>query len=439
MQRRKFLSYSALSPAALAGPEGAAPARAGVPIRSLAGMTLEKLRESYRRELFDEFLPFMDRHIIDHELGGFCCNADRDGTRLSGDKVTWYQGRGAWVYTFLYRHFGRDERYLTVARQTLGFLDRTRPNEPGAARPVKYSREGKALTGPDAEVYGDLFVAECLVEWAAATGEMARWEEAKRILKERLGAYDQDHYAPQAGVTYFGPDEPGFPGARIQGVWMIVMRLITQMARVRPDAELESISNRCVEAILERHYNPEWRMNWEMLNHDFSRPPAPYDQLCCIGHSMETLWMVMDEALRRKDDALFDKAAARFRYHVEVAWDRVYGGVFDNLRDVDRNLFQPVKALWAQLEVLIGALLLVEHRNDPWAREVFTRLYGEVQEKFSLRQRGLPLYIFNCDRKVTFERHAVRIENYHLPRYLMLSLLSLDRMIERRKKSRRGA
>jgi hypothetical protein len=35
--------------------------------------------------------------------------------------------------------------------------------------------------------------------------------------------------------------------------------------------------------------------------------------------------MVMDEAVRRKDKALFDRAAALFQRHCEAS-DRVYGG-----------------------------------------------------------------------------------------------------------------
>ncbi len=38
--------------------------------------------------------------------------------------------------------------------------------------------------------------------------------------------------------------------------------------------------------------------------------------------------MLLDEALRLQDQALFATLAERFRRHVEVAEDRVYGGVF---------------------------------------------------------------------------------------------------------------
>jgi len=398
------------------------------PLMAAAELPVASLRDQLHRELFRELIPFFDRHIIDHELGGFCCNADRDGTRLSGDKVTWYQGRGLWVYAFLYRHFGREQRYLDVAAKTLRWLERTRPRDPRTLRPIRYDREGRAITPPDPEVYGDLFVAEGLAEYSAATGERGYWDEAKRLALLAMEVYDRPDYAPRVGVTYLGPNAPPIPGARVQGVWMIVMRLATQMLRQREDADLERLARRSTGAIMGPHYNPEWRLNRELLLHDFSVPPNEYARQAYVGHAMETFWMVMDEALRRKDAALFDQAADRFRNHVEVARDRVYGGVLENLIDVDRAVWGMEKSLWCHLEVLLGALMLVEHRRDSWAAALFNDIYANVQEKWSLRGRGLPLYIFNTDRKVTFERHAVRIENYHLPRFLMLALLSLDRI-----------
>jgi len=49
-------------------------------IGHLAGRTLEDLREEYRHWLFDDFLPFMDKYVIDYQYGGFICEVDRDGT-----------------------------------------------------------------------------------------------------------------------------------------------------------------------------------------------------------------------------------------------------------------------------------------------------------------------------------------------------------------------
>ncbi|MEZ5367104.1 MAG: hypothetical protein R2748_33400 [Bryobacterales bacterium] len=52
------------------------------PANTLAGRTLPELRGLYHADLFDDFLPFLDAHVIDHERGGFMCNTDRNGVNL---------------------------------------------------------------------------------------------------------------------------------------------------------------------------------------------------------------------------------------------------------------------------------------------------------------------------------------------------------------------
>jgi mannose/cellobiose epimerase-like protein (N-acyl-D-glucosamine 2-epimerase family) len=399
-------------------------------VTSIAGLPLAGLRDFYRAELFEQMVPFMDRYLVDREYGGFCCHADRDGTLLSTEKVTWYVARGAWVYSFLYSHFGRNQEYLDVARQAVEFLMRAQPADAGATWPKRFTREGKPLTPPDPEIYGDLFLAEGLTAYAAASGEDRWLRMAKEILLKCLRIYDSPGYAPLIGQTYLGPEGRPFPGARVLGVSMVVLRLASQMLEVKPDPEVLALANGAIEAIFKRHLNPEFGLMNELLLHDSSRPPNEYAQLVYAGHAIETMWMVMYEALRRGDSALWSEAARQFRRHVEVAWDDVYGGVFRNLRDVDGNAWDVDKVLWEQLEVLIGCLCMVENGSDRWASETFWRMFQYVRDHFRLERHGLPLYQFTGDRKVTFTPHSDRIENYHLPRYLMLCLLAVERMLE---------
>lgn len=393
-------------------------------------MTLAQLRHQYRYDLFEDFLPFMDRYVIDHELGGFRCETDRDGANLTQNKTTWFEGRGIWVYSFLYDHFGRDPRHLEVARKSVEFVLRAQPRGEDELWPRSFSREGRPLTPPATEIYGDLFIAEGLAEYSKATGEGKYRELAREIVLKCVRIYDRPDHNPEIGQAHLGTKSVAFPGARIQGAWMVLIRILSQMLEARADPELEDIIARAIDAVMNRHYNPEFGLNNELLNHDLSRPAGEYAQLVYTGHSIEALWMILYEALRRKDQALFDTAAERFRRHVEVSWDDVYGGVFHVLRNVDQNIWSLDKVLWAQAEVLIGCLLLFEHTGDPWARDTFGKMYTYVREKFPLKRHGYALWMHQGDRKVTFERHSTRVENYHHPRHLMLNLLSVERMMD---------
>lgn len=140
--------------------------------------------------------------------------------------------------------------------------------------------------------------------------------------------------------------------------------------------------------------------------------------------------MVMDEAVRRKDRSLYDLAVKRFKRHIEVAWDDVYGGVFRCLENVDKNIWQVDKVLWEQAEVLIGTMNMIEHTADPWAFDWFEKTYNYVIENYPLQKYGYPLWNVGGDRKMTFVKESERVENYHHPRHLMLNIMSLERIIK---------
>jgi len=440
MKRRRFLG-SSLGAAALAvqlpSSIGAQRNRSGEPFK-LAGRTLVELRDQYKSDLFTDFLPFMEKYVIDEQFGGFMCNADYQGKRLNENKLSWFEGRGSWVYSFLYNNFAREPKYLDVARRSLEFVMKIQPTG-DELWPKELTREGKPLTSGDGEVYGDLFIAEGLAEYSKATGERSHWDLARNLVLKCERLYDRDNYRPTIGQTYLGANAYPFPGARIQGVWMVLVRVATQMLEMHADPELARVAQRSVDAITKHHYNPEFQLINELLNHDLSRPQNDYAQLVYTGHCIENLWMLMHEALRLRDDKLFETFAGWFRRHVEVAWDDVYGGVFRNLQNVDKNTWTLDKVLWAQEEVLIGCLTIIEKTGARWAIEMFDRMYEYVRKNYLLQSHDSPLWMYATDRKASFEAFSKmpkRVENYHHPRHLMLNLVSLERMIKRGSRGR---
>lgn len=441
MNRRNFLSASAAATMGFAKEQNEAKgqrrrgARATIASdgMKLGGLSLVELHEKYHHDLFGDFLPFMDKYVIDHEYGGFMCDTDQYGVHVDQKKSSWFEGRGIWVYAFLYNNLAREEKYLDVARHSVEFILKAKPTG-DQLWPKGLTREGQPLTLADGEIYGDLFIAEGLAEFSKATNDRAYWDIARQLLFKCIKLYDRPDYRNTIGQTYLGPDARPFPGARIQGVWMVLIRLVTQMLEMRADAEVEKVAARCVDAIVNHHHNPEFRLINELLNHDLSRPQNEYAQLVYTGHCIENLWMLLYEAARQRDRKLFDTLAVWFKRHVEVAWDDVYGGVFRNLQNVDKNIWLVDKVLWAQEEVLIGSMFIIERTGAQWAKEMFDRMYTYVQSMYPLHRYGSPLWMYAADRKATYEaftRMTKRVENFHHPRHLMLNLLSLERMIKR--------
>ncbi len=458
MKRREFLSVTAAAGAgaALSGcgkPAGTGAPKADASPVKLAGLTLEELREEHRHWLLDDFVPFMDKYVVDHELGGFMCTVDRDGTQVNSNKSTWYEGRGIWAYSHLYNKIEQNPAYIEIARKSVEFISKQNP-EGKELMPAAYTKEGKPLGGPDPIFYGAVFVANGFQEFSKIKGNEGYWDAAKRILLNCVDIYDN---RPGYGDIPAGPSlvalgqraaeirsvppvPPAAPEVVIPGVerprqcghWMVLLNCAQQMLETRPDAEIEAIARRSVEAVMDHHYNPDYGLINEQVNHDLSRIEGEHGQVA-TGHGPETLWMILYDAVRTKDKPLFDRAAAYLHRSAEVFWDDVYGGMLAGLDHVDLNIWNVrQKSLWLQQEFLIGFLSVIEHTGAQWAKDWYARLHEYVMAKFPLKQYGFPIWIAYADRKITFVRHYDRCEHFHHPRYLMLNMLALDRMIARK-------
>jgi mannose/cellobiose epimerase-like protein (N-acyl-D-glucosamine 2-epimerase family) len=369
---------------------------------------LEELRSRARHELFDVVLPFWDRFGIDHEEGGFWCGLDYDGTRVDDSKHPPFQGRGLWVYSHLYLRFGRDPRHLEVARRAKGYLA---GHPPGREDP-----------------YARYFAAEGLMAYAAASGDDAAREEAKRLL---LALFDRLH----------GPAVRKRP----QGVWMMTLHVASQWLGHWDEPWIRDQADAALDAIVNRHYNPDIGLNNEVLRRDFSRPRSEARR-CVLGHSIECLWMALREARRRGDEGLASLCCERLRHHLDVAWDPVYGGIAEAVivgargwwalglpgrRDgaPPGRAYSYRKHYWAINEALVAALAAWDHTRAAWAREHFERTLRVADEVFSLARLGLGSHMLVSDRRMRWQPRSRRQDNYHPLRRLMLVLEILDRLL----------
>jgi N-acylglucosamine 2-epimerase len=436
MKRRTFVGSAGAGLLASCREKG--PAATG-PLNSqarLAGMTPAELQTRYRDDLFKTVLPFWDRHGVDHEAGGVMHGLDYDGTLVHSDKLLWFQGRAIWVYSFLYNNFGKDPNHLQIAAKTREFVLRHAP-QPDGWWAESLARDGRVLRGFQGDLYGIYFVAEGLQEYAAAAGHEESYQTALGLVK-KLHRHIED---PRVVI----PGTPG-PGVRPQGLWMVNLNIATQILRRWKDPEVEAIAQQSVDAVISKHYNPDICLNNENLNFDFTRP-AGEENKCLLGHSIETLWMVMEEALRKSDLRLWDLCAERIRRHIEVGWDRVYGGLSqwvnvdrgDYVWPVERPVgtdlefrfrgeYHYMKTVWSLNEILVACLKIFERTGAEWAARFFGMAQDVIDEKFSRKRLGQAGCMLFSDRRMTQQLHVSRQDNYHPPRQLMLNLITLDRM-----------
>ena len=302
----------------------------------------------------------------------------------------------------------------------------------------KVRRDGALLEGVSCNVYGWLFAAAGLAEYYLAEGRQEDLDLMKTLLRAALQAYDDPNYTDTYVTPYMGLGLSA-KGLRSQGHSMVIISVLTRFLARNPDPELEAVQRQHIDRVVQTFWNQEYRIQNEFLDHDYRRVPAAADHMYS-GHRMETLWMVMEDALRRGDRRLFDTAARRVVYLLEMTWDYVFDGfgggnfhVFGDTKHPQGPDFS-TKTMWAQCEAMVACMMVLEQTAGVSALEWYERVRA-----FSLRT--MPVAAHGVWRQAVDRRgnnlqrvgiSRYRKDNFHQVRYLMLNLLALQRMIVRR-------
>lgn len=381
----------------------------------------EMLRE-FQHYLFVDYLPFLDQHIYDREEGGFLWNSNYRGEIISTDKRTWYDARGAWVYAQLYQQLQANPLYLERASQTLEFLMNVK-QEGQLLYPWSYDRRGNTLAEREGDLYGNLFVAEACIAYADAASEPRYRDRGRALLLEAFAFQQQPAYRY---LMDYAPTDKPVHVQNVLGHWMIFLRISTGYLRSGRDTQVEEIAATCVQELTQVHYREDCGLMLEVRVDKGNSEEGLWNDFVYLGHAIESLWMLMDEALRLGDTGLFDRAATRFKKHVEVAWDPIYGGFFHALQSIQTHQLLPDKVLWAQHEALMGCLLLWRHNACPWAAEWSVRIWDYLLDHYPLTDLPYRPWRIGGDRRLAGHPEGKRIENYHHPRLLMAGIGYLE-------------
>ena len=446
MKRREFIGTTVAAGLYGASPAFAEPVAPPVAYKTgaygaipdkIADMLLEELLEDYRDRMFNQYLPFWDKGGYDSENGGFICELHDDGSVQNDQKDIWYQGRGIWVYSFLYNNFGKDPRWLAIARKSRDFMVKFMHKGDGTWLKT-VNRYGKPVEGigqgSSEDIYGAMFAAAGLIQFYKAAGNEEDLELAKQSILKSMERYENPGYT---GITRSGYPQTGL---RSQGHSFMTVWTLPQLLEFHDDSRLDALAREHLDHIMNDFWNSDYGISNEMLNHDYSRIPS-LATTTSPGHSLETQWMAMSEAIREKNGTLFYILKGRVRRLLEMSWDYIFEGMGDTEYNVFATDSRPagpvldIKSMWSHTEVLIACMTILEYTGDVWAKEWYERARG-----FTLRTMttGTGVWRQAVDRYGENKKRSgisiYRKGNFHQPRCLMMNMLSLERMIKNRGK-----
>ena len=365
----------------------------------------------FEKVLLGNFAPFWTEFSPDKECGGYLSGFMRDGELFLEDKSVWHQGRCLWMFSKLYNEFGKKPEWLEAAKCGYDFINKYCFAENGHMY-FRVTRDGKPLV-ERRYYFSEAFAVMGYIEYYKATG----LEESK---KRAIDLFDKMiYYFTTPGV--FQPKvNPNTRKNRGHSMVMIMMSVAQEMRKIESNPKYEKLISDCLDTIIKFFIKPEEKALFETVGPNGERLNSPEGRLINPGHSMETAWFMMREAIHRKDKAIMELAIEVLMWSLELGWDKEQDGILYFV-DIEGkpvvSLEWDMKLCWTHCEAMIALAYAYLYTKDEkymvWLDKIKDYSFkhfsdGDHPEWFGhLHRDGTPVnYIKGSDWKGPF--HNVR-------------------------------
>ena len=382
-------------------------------------MSFKNYVTRYENELFNSVIPFWEKNCEDKECGGYFTSLDQDGSVYNTEKFMWMQWRIVYMFATLYHLSGKKNgNYLRIAEQGFEFLEKNGKDKDGFYY-FAINREGRPSMAPYS-IYSDCFAAMGAAALYQATGSEVYRTEADHAMKNYISRMDNPKGKWEKSLS-------GRPARLNLGHFMILANLGHVMKECLGTNEYDADSAKAVMTVMDKFWNPEFRVIFENVNTDGS-----FDLESCDGrqinpgHGLESMWFVLQYAEKTNDKKLIEKACDYISGLLDFGWDKTFGGIYyfmDALGKPHVELQADMKLWWPHNEGAIAALYAYKLSGDrkflEWFKKIDEWSFANFQDKeygewFAyLHRDGSPANMMKGGKWKTF---------FHLPRFLLVSL-----------------
>ncbi len=309
---------------------------------------LAKYAGQYKAELLESVVPFWLNHSKDEVSGGYFTCLNRRGEVFDTDKFMWLQGREVWLFSMLYNKVKQKQEWLDMALHGAEFMKKHGMDAHGNWY-FSLTREGKPLVQPY-NIFSDCFAAMAFSELYKATAN----EEHKQIALNTFSNIQNRQDNPKGIYT------KAYPGTRPLKSFslpMILCNLSLIMEEILGTEHVNKTIQPLIKEVMEVFYDKESGLILENVTPEGNFSDSFEGRLLNPGHTNESMWFMMDLAVRNNDKALIDKCIEILLRSTEKGWDKKYGGIFYFL-DVKGHPVQQLewdqKLWWVHIETLIS-------------------------------------------------------------------------------------
>lgn len=309
---------------------------------------LEKYAGQYKNELLDSVIPFWMNHSKDTVSGGYFTCLDRRGGVFDTDKFMWLQGREVWLFSMLYNKVEKKQEWLDMALHGAEFMKKYGMDAQGNWY-FSLTREGKPLVQPY-NIFSDCFAAMAFSELYKATGD----ENHKQIALNTF-ANIQKRQDNTKGI--YNKAYPGTRPLKSFSLPMILCNLSLIMEELLGTEQVNKTIQPLIKEVMEVFYDEESGLILESVTPEGNFSDSFEGRLLNPGHTNESMWFMMDLAVRNNDRALIDRCIEILLRSTAKGWDQKHGGIFYFL-DIKGHPTQQLewdqKLWWVHIETLIS-------------------------------------------------------------------------------------
>ena len=252
------------------------------------------------------------------------------------------------LFSMLYNKVEKKQEWLDMALHGAVFMKKFGRDSTGNWY-FSLTREGMPLVQPY-NIFSDCFAAMAFSELYKATGD----EEHKQIALSTFQNIQQRQNNPKGN---YNKAYPGTRPLKSFSLPMILCNLSLIMEEILGTEQVNKTIQPLIKEVMEVFYDKSLGLILESVTPDGQFSDSFEGRLVNPGHANESMWFMMDLAVRNNDKALIDRAVQILLDTTEFGWDKKHGGIFYFL-DVKGHPTQQLewdqKLWWVHIETLIS-------------------------------------------------------------------------------------
>ena len=321
---------------------------------------IEAFQKRVRSELYENIIPFWQKHTVDNEFGGFAGHVGRDLVKdKHASKGLILNARILWTFAAMYR-FDADPKHLELAKRAYDYLNRYFWDTQFGGVFWQVDYRGQCVDDSK-KIYGQAFYIYALAEYYLATKDAGALDRANEMFE-----LIERHSFDKANTGYFeicNRDWTIAEGARLSDKDMNEKKSMNNHLHI-----IESYTNlyRCQqkpkvkEGILglidnfTRHIIDRKTFHF---NHFFDELWRPKSDSYTFGHDIEGSWLLYEAAEILEKPALKKEVADIALKMAEVVrkegLDKDGGLLYEGRQG---KIINSDKEWWPQAEAVVGFL-----------------------------------------------------------------------------------